>query len=266
MSRTITAAERAAEYADDRETESIRAEVNPFSVRYVRPGAVPFFFEPSYIESLQRKDPGRFEDYFIQSVLLHQETATWIGCQFLADRFERAGMRAQVTGPHGSGKSTLMDALCQAFEERGFSIFSWSLHDRQRFLPADFQEGLEAFLASSPEKNGPSEPKNRRNRIIFLDGFEQLSPWSRFFFRSFCRNRNLGFLLSSHAPAFGLPVLLRAVPSFETLLRVIEYLLDDSPFSPTRGEIQELYLRNRGNFRSILFDLYDRFEDAGERL
>ena len=261
MSRTLTAAE----YVNDWGADSIRSEINPFSVRYVQPGSVPFFFEPSFIESLQRNDPGRFEDYFIQSVLLHQETATWIGCQFLADRFERAGVRAQIIGPHGSGKSTLMDALRQAFEERDYSIFSWSLHDRQRFLPADFYAELEKFLASLPVKSESGEQKKRRNRVIFLDGFEQLSPWSRFFFRSFCRSRNLGFLLSSHSLVFGLPVLLRAAPSFETLLRVIEYLLDDSPFSPTRSEIKDLFLHNRGNFRSILFDLYDRFEDSEKR-
>ena len=247
------------------EAGTFSAERNPFSVRYVQPGAVPFFFEPSFIEMLQRKEPGRFEDYFIQSVLLGQEAATWIGSQFLADRFQRAGFRAQIAGPHGSGKSTLMNALSQALQERGLLLFSTALHDRQRSLPAELRAELEAFLRTPAAEETPNGEGAAicRKKIVFLDGFEQLSPMNRFLFRSFCRSHNLGFLLSSHTPVFGLSVLMRTVPSIDSLSRVIDYLLDDSPFSPTRGEIKELYLRNRGNFRSILFDLYDRYEESG---
>lgn len=248
---------------------------NPFSVRFVQPGAVPFLFDREWINRLREKESAAFHRYYIEAIAGGQEISTWIGCSFLADRFRAVSLRAQIIGPHGSGKSTLMESLRPVLEDRGFLVFSWSLHDRQRYLPGEFWENLKIFLRDMTEEESRAERWNadetsRENatgadgerRIIFLDGFEQLSIINRLLFRTFCRNRGLGFLLSSHSPVLGLPVLIRNVPSVLLLRRVVDYLLDNGDFLPSHEELDSLYLRNRGNFRKILFDLYDRFEES----
>lgn len=230
---------------------------NPFSVRFVQPGMIPFFFEPALLDAFRTESAATFHQYFLESVVQRQEASSWIGCRFLADRFERFQCRGQIVGPHGAGKSTLISSMRPVFENRGYSVFSWSLHDRQRILPGEFWVNLETFLADSAE---PAAAAGKT--VIFLDGFEQLSVVNRFLFRKFCRTRRIGFLISTHAPVLGVPLLFRVAPSPEILLRIVEYLLDDNKFSPAEKEIKELYLRNRGNCRSVLFDLYDRFEAA----
>src|SRR5581483_12050635 len=55
--------------------------VNPFSTRFIQPGAIPFHFP------------------------------TPDGLAAIVRRLEGAGGRGQIIGPHGSGKSTLLAAL-----------------------------------------------------------------------------------------------------------------------------------------------------------
>jgi energy-coupling factor transporter ATP-binding protein EcfA2 len=82
---------------------------NPFSTRFVRPGAIPFIFPPGIsVESLVK--------------LLRQHQ--W---------------RGAIVGPHGSGKSTLLETLIPAIEQAGRVVQKVNLHDGQRRLPADFE-------------------------------------------------------------------------------------------------------------------------------
>ncbi len=81
--------------------------MNPFSTRYVRPGAIAFRFGEG--ESVQS----------------------------LVARLQASGWRGQIIGPHGSGKSTLLAALRRELEAAGRSVVAFALHDGQRRLPAD---------------------------------------------------------------------------------------------------------------------------------
>ena len=81
--------------------------MNPFSTRYVRPGALPFEFSPG--ESAER----------------------------LVAALAAQGWRGQIVGAHGSGKSTLLATLLPCLEQRGRSIVRFSLHDGERRLPID---------------------------------------------------------------------------------------------------------------------------------
>jgi hypothetical protein len=78
--------------------------INPFSSRYVRPGAIPFLFPPG------------------QSV------------EILLGRLERSDWRGEIVGPHGSGKSTLLAALADAIARSGRSTLLLELHQCQRRL------------------------------------------------------------------------------------------------------------------------------------
>jgi len=86
---------------------------NPFSTRYVRPGAIPFLFPEA--ENVQR----------------------------LLDRLREHGWWGAVVGPHGSGKSALMATLVEALEGLPRRVLRVDLHDKQRRLPSHARRALE---------------------------------------------------------------------------------------------------------------------------
>src|SRR5262245_49587973 len=71
---------------------------NPFSTRFIRPGAIPFIFSAG--ESAE-------------SLVDHLRVNNW---------------RGQIIGPHGSGKSTLLAALLPALQAAGRTVACVSLH------------------------------------------------------------------------------------------------------------------------------------------
>jgi hypothetical protein len=77
---------------------------NPFSTRFVRPGAIPYQFENG------------------QSV------------KNLIDRLQQHGCWGQIIGPHGSGKSTLLATLLPDLNARG-PVVMVELHTNQRGFP-----------------------------------------------------------------------------------------------------------------------------------
>lgn len=78
---------------------------NPFSTRFVRPGAIPY-----------RLMPGK-------------------DLKTLLERFSAIGRTGQIVGPHGSGKSTLLADLILLWEGLGERVVVVELHDGQRRLP-----------------------------------------------------------------------------------------------------------------------------------
>ena len=91
---------------------------NPFSTRYVRPGALSFEFPP--------------------------ETSA----ARLVDKLADLNWRGQIIGPHGSGKSTLLAALVEELGRRGHAVRCYELHDGQRRLPS---RPLREIAGSEPE-------------------------------------------------------------------------------------------------------------------
>lgn len=78
---------------------------NPFSTRFIRPGAIRYLFEP-----------GQSADALVR-------------------RLAEFGWRGQIVGPHGSGKSTLLATLHEPLARAGRRLSSTCLHDGARRLP-----------------------------------------------------------------------------------------------------------------------------------
>ncbi len=97
-------------------------------------------------------------------------------------------------------------------------------------------------------------------KVVFFDGFEQLSYANRIIVRSFCRLNHLGLLLTTHTPAIGVPVLFRTNPSVETLEQILDFLLEDPDMVPDPSELAILLNNFHNDVRSILFSLYDAYE------
>lgn len=83
---------------------------NPFSTRYVRPGAFPYQFPAG------RDAAG------------------------LVERLRNNHWRGQIVGPHGSGKSALVSTLIDHLQRSGCPTLLIELHDRQRRLSVSSRE------------------------------------------------------------------------------------------------------------------------------
>ncbi len=88
---------------------------NPFSSRFIKSGAIPFFGEDETI------------------------------AETLGERFEKNGRFGQIIGPHGTGKTTLLGTLLSRLVAQGRIVIATSLHDRQRRLPKEFLSRIEAI-------------------------------------------------------------------------------------------------------------------------
>lgn len=402
---------------------------NPFSTRFVAPGRIPFFFDRSFLRLKKAAHQEKFEEFFADALGAGEDISNTVSLRFIIDQFETFSCRGQVVGAHGTGKSTLMHYLKESLTNVGYDVFSWELHDQQRFLPDVFWLELQSFLRSSPkflpskcllpppvvsrddylaqqreslrslfgdsnmgheedddetfdeietveefqargldesessvpfssaasskesstvarkdvhkrasgflgfnsagnfglnhslkEVDAPTsvseEPvafapfpgvtslsegtnadrasedeiatpslteailkeqkklaiplpvdydlsKNRsffEKKVVFFDGFEQLSYVNRIVLRTFCRMNHLGLLIATHTPAIGIPVLFRTSPSVETLRQVLDFLLEDSDLVPDDSDLRVLLKNFNNDVREILFSLYDAYE------
>jgi energy-coupling factor transporter ATP-binding protein EcfA2 len=164
----------------------------------------------------------------------------------LLDKLSRNRWTGEIVGPHGSGKSTLLACLIAAIERTGRQTASFELHDGQRGLPRGWRRKIEsaAQIASV---------------IVAVDGYEQLNAWNRFRLKRYCRRRNLGLLVTSHA-SVGLPEIFRTFASLETTRKIVELLMQKERITISGEIIEDLFARHGANIRELLFDLYDIFE------
>lgn len=160
----------------------------------------------------------------------------------LIARLQALSWRGEIAGPHGSGKSTLLAALAPALEASGRQVMTFTLAEGMRRLP-----GGNAQLS----KAGPTT-------IVIVDGYEQLSGWSRWMLRSACRRRRSGLLVTTHRPT-GLPRLLTTSVEPDVAIQIVSQLV--GPGGSVRPEeVLPALEASRGNLREALFHLYDLFE------
>jgi len=185
-------------------------ESNPFSTKFWTPGAIPFRFSA--------------EDW-----------STRTDGEQLVAAFERYG-GGQIVGPHGSGKTTLIESLKRVFQQNGYDVRHAMLNDRNRRLPDNFA----------------TEPL-REPFVRIIDGFEQFTFWKRLLFQRRFPGR---FLIATHRPVGRLPVLYRTAPRLDVFTELVRHLAGKEPFAD--DELRRLFETARGNFRDAFLTLYDR--------
>jgi hypothetical protein len=161
----------------------------------------------------------------------------------LLERLRQNGWWGQIIGAHGSGKSSLLAALIPAIGQAGRQVRLFELHDGQRKLPPEVYRGG----AISPES------------VLVVDGYEQLSRWSRLRTRQYCGRRRCGLIVTAHAPV-GLPDLFRTSPTLQVVQEVVARLLQGRPAAWTAQELSDRFERHQGNVRELLFELYDLYD------
>jgi len=158
----------------------------------------------------------------------------------LLARLADLSYRAAIVGPHGRGKTTLLEDLGRRLEDRGFSLRSVTLHEGDRRLTLDQERTLLEGLTPSA--------------MLLLDGAEQLGrlAWRRVERRS---RAAAGLLITSHCAGL-LPTLHECASSPELLAGIVRVLLgaESGTLSPTP---EELFTRHRGNLRDALRAPYD---------
>jgi len=188
---------------------------NPFCAARLRPGTIDFVFE--------------------QGKTLEQ----------LVDALQSNAWRGQITGGHGTGKSTLLAALTLAMESRGRLVKSITLVAGQRNLPREFFAALRLSAGLG---------------VAAVDGFEQLHPWNRVLLKRFCLTHGVGLVVASHRWAH-LPSLYETAVDQPRAWRVVQRLQDGFPARIQIGDLVARLARHQGNLREALFDLYDLYEE-----
>jgi len=184
---------------------------NPFSTRFIRPGAISYLFTGE------------------------------VSAESLVDKLHSHNWHGQIIGPHGSGKSTLLAALVPALKSVGRDVITMSLHQGQRQLP-------------------PLDPATLSTTTqLVIDGYEQLSWWSRWRVRLLCRQRGAGLLITTHSD-LGLPTIYQTQPSEALAQQVVAALLPTGDAAIAAADVSQAYAASGGNLRETLFALFDVYQ------
>jgi hypothetical protein len=163
--------------------------------------------------------------------------------QAVVDRLREHAWQGEIVGPHGAGKSTLLATLSEPLSAAGRTIVLATLHQGESSLPAVLED-WRCWSASTQ---------------VIVDGYEQLSWWSRRRLAQRIRDRQAGVLVTSHAPT-GLPTVMTVAPRIEAVQQIVRQLVPDGN-RITRDDIERLFSACDGNIREMLFQLYDVYQD-----
>ena len=162
----------------------------------------------------------------------------------LLDRLAALHFRAAIVGPHGRGKTTLLEDLAPRLEALGFRIRSVMLHTGNSLLTREQKVTL--FRHLSPRD------------FLCIDGAEQLNriAWLALLARSQSAG---GLVITSHRPGL-LPSLLEC----ETSPELLEGIVKDLAGPQVDGDrIRDLFDRHHGNVRAALREMYDEWAGIG---
>lgn len=221
---------------------------NPFATCWTKPGAIPFRFTAGAS---------------LSQLLLRFAAANWYGA---------------IIGPHGSGKSALLETLTTQLMASGHPIKTLTLKDGQRQLSpesfADIRKPREAPLPKAPclPSQSTTHLASARGlrtstlpRIIIVDGYEQLAWTERVKLVYHCRRESLGLLLTSHSVTC-LPTLVKLAPDSELVNELVAGLCAQVSTFIDPNIVAASHACHGSNVREIFFDLYDRYERIRRKL
>lgn len=161
-------------------------------------------------------------------------------------RLESQDGLGTVCGPHGSGKTTFLDALEGHLRDRGIDV-------EKVFLNRD----------SPSVGTFPWERLEASRSFWLVDGEEQLGHRAH---RRLLRSRSslAGLVVNNHQPRSAeLPLLLQTRTSPGMLSSFMRRLAPDHSLADSM--IGDLFHRSGGNLRDALWDCYDQLADEVPR-
>lgn len=189
---------------------------NPFSSRFIQPGAIDYLCTEESLDTLGQR-------------LLSQP-------------------RCQLTGPHGSGKSTLMHSLARWWTQRAGPVTLLRISAHRRV---------------GQRRQWPAQDDSLLRPLWCIDGWDGCSMLQRWRLAWSWQWRRPHLLLTNHQRRFGWHPLADCQPHLETVLAVVQQLQQHLPPAHRIGSERAAaaFQRQDGNIRETLFELYDVFED-----
>ncbi|QDT31719.1 AAA family ATPase [Thalassoglobus polymorphus] len=163
-------------------------------------------------------------------------------------RLKAAHFRGAIIGPHGTGKTTLLNELQNQLQQAGIPYKALRLMDDGR---DSNKVRIQEWLDSSSKE-----------MVLILDGAGLLNfwDWQRVKRKT---KRFAGLLITAHKPG-RLPTLIELQPSVKTLIRLVRNLEIKQSIPDDR--LHELFQTCNGNLRDCLRKLYDQYaEGTGEK-
>ena len=192
----------------------------------------------------ERSNP--FATRFIQPGQQFVAPPGFPGIECLLDRFQRYGSRGQIIGPHGCGKTSLARAWVERirpeFREARFMVIRRSAKSR-----------LGCEVVTRVHGQGEGE-------LWVVDGLEQISLLQRYCLIGHCRRRKHSLLVTSHRPLWGIPVVVRLLPSFSHFSQIVDLLTESTSFPLDARMVRRAYDEHKGDYRESLLSLYDRVQ------
>lgn len=210
---------------------SERRELNPFATSRTRPGAIPYRFASD--DELARQ---------LAAIALHPAM--------------------QIVGAHGIGKSTLVRTLLVQIAARGWQCSLLRIGPGQRRWRKDqIETNIGASAADDMREVSPRVEfaATPTGACLFVDGYEQLSWWSKRTLRTAARRNRQTLIVTCHDDV-GLPVLARPEVSVALLTELADALQAGYPRLVSNADVEQLWARHPGHAREILFGLYDLYE------
>jgi hypothetical protein len=181
--------------------------------------------------------PARDNPFAVQRILeIRYRFPSGLTWEDLLDRLAALRWRAAIVGPHGHGKTTLLEDLAPRIVDRGFRVRTISLREAHPRLDRADEETIRSL--------GPGD-------VLLLDGAEQLGwlSWMEVRLRT---RRAGGLVITSHRPGL-LATLFECETTPELLAGIVRELAGDGV------DAGELHARHAGNVRNALRELYDRW-------
>ena len=153
----------------------------------------------------------------------------------LLPRLQSMQWRGAIVGPHGHGKTTMLEELERRLEMRGECVARFTLNSADRKLP------VAAFAA---------------REVILLDGAEQLSPWA---WRKFvwATRHARGLVITTHRHG-RMPTWYECRTSPELLVSFLNRLAPND-IDTIYPIAERLLATHEGNIRMVLRCLYDHY-------
>jgi len=157
------------------------------------------------------------------------------GAGSILERLERNMYRGAIIGPHGSGKTTLIEDLSRLLEGE----LVW------------VRLNAEAENPGKSTRNNLPDTVDQRHAIV-IDGAEQLGSWA--WWRLHRRIRNAGvIIITSHRPG-RFPTIHECTTDPSLLRELVEEL---APEVVGTVDLEALYERHGGDIRLCFRELYD---------
>lgn len=167
------------------------------------------------------------------------------GWQTLMTRFAALRWRGVLIGPHGSGKTTLREAIERRMRATGWRVCSVVLSDERSIAWRDVRH----LIGDTDERT-----------VLSLDGLDRLSAWS--WWRLTYATKHLGGVLAtSHVPG-RLPTLHEHHTSPGLLHDLVRDLTNPSMAASLRDRCTDLFQHYRGDVRACLRRLYDETAES----